>query len=66
MAWKYLTLLVALYTIALATLFTWTQWDNGTLDTTSFLVVWGLALLWLFVSLVLQIADLIATRPRRK
>ena len=66
MAWKYVTFLIACYTIALATWFTWTHAESGTLDTTSFLVVWGLALLWLFVSIVLQIADLVATRPRRK
>jgi hypothetical protein len=66
MAWKYLTFLIACYTIALATWFTWTELDRGTLNAVSFLFVWGLALLWLFVSIVLQVADLIASRPRRK
>lgn len=65
MAWKYLTFLIACYTIALASWFTWSHLESGTLDTTSFLVVWGLALLWLFASLVLQVADLIANRPNQ-
>jgi hypothetical protein len=63
MAWKYLTFLIACYTIALATWFTYTH--LGTLDTATFLFVWGLAFLWLLVSLVLQVADLIANRPNQ-
>lgn len=65
MAWKYLTFVIAIYTIALATWFTWTRLESDTLDTISFLVVWGLALAWMFVSLVLQVADLIANRPNQ-
>ena len=66
MAWKYVTFVIACYTIGLASWFTWSHLESGTLDTASFLVVWGLALLWLFASLVLQIADLVRFRPRRK
>lgn len=65
MAWKYVTFLIACYTIALASWFTYTNYTNGTLDAVSFLVVWGLALLWLFASIVLQVAELIANRPRQ-
>jgi hypothetical protein len=66
MAWKYVTFLIACYTIAMASWFTITQYERGTLDAVSFLFVWGLAILWLLVSIVLQIADLPRKRNRRR
>lgn len=60
---KYLTFAFGAYTFVLALWFSLAHW--GEIEATTFFFVWGLALLWLFASLVLQVADLIANRPNQ-
>lgn len=63
---KLFTFAMGAYTFALAVWYSLAHAEVIHEYEVSFFFIWGLTLLWLVVSLALQIADLRRYRPRRK